>query len=339
MILAVKRWPRWVRRAPWVAGDWAGGVARPRSPGWSFDAGPAVRRNVAVEPDSLVESFVAALPRRVRVDAARLAPALEEALSRVRREHPGADGRAVVAALARVVSSEGDLADAVRALFAEDVWLARSAAEGDHDALELLDRRVHTAARSALARMRPDSSLVDEVAQRLRTKLLVADGSAPKLLDYAGRGALSRWLEAAALRIALNLKASDRGDRQTGDAGLERLAAQGGNPDAALMRGRYGPELKRALEEVLAALPVRERNLLRLYFVQGLTVEEIGRLEGTHKSTVSRWISKLRVAVLEQLRERLAGRLGLNPAEVDSLVAEVRSQLHLSVSRVLGPRA
>jgi DNA-directed RNA polymerase specialized sigma subunit len=36
-----------------------------------------------------------------------------------------------------------------------------------------------------------------------------------------------------------------------------------------------------------SGLSARERNFLRLYFVQGLTVDQIGQMQGTHKSTVS----------------------------------------------------
>jgi RNA polymerase sigma-70 factor (ECF subfamily) len=74
---------------------------------------------------------------------------------------------------------------------------------------------------------------------------------------------------------------------------------------------------------------------LKLYFVQGLTVEEIGRMEGTHKSTVSRWLARTRAAVLAEVRRKLGAQLKLSPAELDSLIGAMRSQLHVSLHRAL----
>jgi hypothetical protein len=56
-----------------------------------------------------------------------------------------------------------------------------------------------------------------------------------------------------------------------------------------------------------------------------------------HGSTVSRWLTALRASVLEDVRVRLAERLGLagNYADVDSLIRAVQSELDLTLSRLL----
>jgi RNA polymerase sigma-70 factor (ECF subfamily) len=283
-----------------------------------------------------LETFLAALPPGVPPpDPERLKPLLEAAAAQVAED---VDPERLAGILGRVMRAGEDPLRVLETLHVADLWLADRAAGGEPFALAALDQQLERAVRAAVSRIRPEAAFRDEVAQVLRGKLLLAPpGGAPKVLGYAGRGTLARWLEAAALRVALTLRAKER-PGHTGERALEAVEAPQPRPDTALVRGQLGPELQRALEEVLTALPVRERNLLRLYFVKGLTVEEIGRMEGTHKSTVSRWLARVRAGTLEQVRATLVLRLGLSPGELDSVLAELKSQLHLSVSRVLGPR-
>lgn len=284
----------------------------------------------------LASGFIAALPPGMQVpEVARLQPLLEAAVSKISGE---VDPERLVRALARRMRPAEDALEALATLHVVDLWLVERAAAGEATAIAQLDLLLVRAVRGAASRVRPDAAFLDEVAQQLRGKLFVSQpGAASKLFDFAGRGPLTRWLEAAALRVALTLRGQDR-PGHTGESALDALPAPGPRPDGLFLRGQLGPELQRALEEVLTSLPVRERNLLRLYFVKGLTVEEIGRLEGTHKSTVSRWLARVRSGTLERVRAILAERLGLSASELDSALAELKSQLHLSVSRVLGPR-
>ena len=232
----------------------------------------------------------------------------------------------------------GSGAEGVAALHGDDLYLACACAASDRRALEELDRRLQRAVPSAAARMRASNSFIEEVAQRLRQKLLVGgpDGQ-PKIRAYVARGPLSSWLRAAALREALNLLEGERDDAPLDGAALGRLPAGGPDPELDLVKRRYAPEFKSALDEALRGLAAKERNLLRLYFVQGLTVEEIGRMEGTHKSTISRWLAKARANVLADVRKRLTAALKLSPVELDSLIGALQSQLHVSLHKALEP--
>ena len=240
--------------------------------------------------------------------------------------------------LKRCPAAGVELSAALATLHVADLYLACACAAGDRRAHEELDRRLRAAVPSAAARMRASNSFIEEVAQRLRQKLLVGgpDGT-PKIQAYVARGPLSSWLRAAALREALNLLEGERDDSPLDGAALGRLPAGGADPELDLIRRRYAPQFKSALDESLRGLPAKERNLLRLYFVQGLTVEEIGRMEGTHKSTISRWLTKARAAVLADVRLRLGATLKLSPPELDSLIGALQSQLHVSLHRALEP--
>ncbi|MFY0527076.1 sigma-70 family RNA polymerase sigma factor [Archangium gephyra] len=101
------------------------------------------------------------------------------------------------------------------------------------------------------------------------------------------------------------------------------------------MRQRHRADFQTALAEALAALPSRERTVLRLHFVEGLSLERIGTAYRTHKSTVSRWLARAREEVLEGTRSRLAERLRLSSGELHSLLRDVPGQLDQSLSALL----
>ena len=301
-------------------------------------------------PDgSALSSFAEGLPPGLARGAARdplVVAALDEGLAEARAQHPKLEVEPAVLAF-RLASSlrpapaaPAELAASLRSLHAGDLLLALACQAGGRQALAALDKTLAEAVPKAAARLRASNAFVDEVTQLLRQKLLVARaGGRPKLFDYAGRGALGQWLRAAALRVALNLLESERrgrhssGDESTGP--LSRMPAAGPDPELSLVKRRYAPEFRAALEAALLGLGPKQRTLLKLYFAQGLTVEEIGRLEGTHKSTISRWLTKARQGLLEDVRARLTQKLKLGPAELDSLLAAVGSQLHISLGRVL----
>ncbi len=289
----------------------------------------------------LTPRFLLHLPTRARAPSLpdRLEAGLTRILDAARTAFPSwrLDEDAFLAHLGARVQGESDLAEALEGVHAEDLFLAFASLAGHGEALQELDRRVVTATRSAVAQFRAAPSFAEDVQQLVRQKLLLSTGTAPaKLLDYAGRGPLALWLRIAALRVALNLIDAEKPRAHGEPAALKGLAAPEPGPESVLEQRRVGPALKGALEEALQQLSTRERNYLRLYFVEGLTVEAIARMEGAHKSTVSRWLSRSKETLLMRMRALLAERLALSPPELESLMGDLHSQLDLSLLRVLG---
>ena len=164
-------------------------------------------------------------------------------------------------------------------------------------------------------------------------------GRPPRVAEYQGGGPLVAWLRAAAVRTALNLqRAEGRRARVEEDAEAGPLAeATGAEADVELgyLRRHHREDFQAALTEALAALPARERTVLRLHVVEGLSLERIGAMYRTHKSTVSRWVARAREEVLEGTRQRLAERLRLSSGELHSLMRVVRGELDLSLPSLL----
>ena len=88
-------------------------------------------------------------------------------------------------------------------------------------------------------------------------------------------------------------------------------------------------------ETAVAALSARDRNLLRLDFIDGLNIDQIGAIHRVHRSIVARWIAQARESILLETQRLLRERLGLDNAEFNSLLALVKSELNLSIHRYL----
>lgn len=223
------------------------------------------------------------------------------------------------------------------ALHAGDLWLAFGCAGGDEAALAAFDREVLSQTGLLLGRMQPTPQLVDDTRQALREKLLVAaPGARPRIGEYAGRGPLQAWVRVAAVRAALDILRAGGARGGGSDVEPEDLANDAVSPELDYLKERYRPQFKAAFQDALAGLDSEQRNVLRLHVVEGLNIDEIGALFKVHRSTVARWIAAARAKVLEDARARLRFELGISAGEFDSLAGVVRSQLDLSVAKILG---
>jgi RNA polymerase sigma-70 factor, ECF subfamily len=211
---------------------------------------------------------------------------------------------------------------------APDLFLVVATLQGQHRALEAFDERLRAVCRVA-ARVEASPEFVDDVRQELRMKLL--SGPAPRLASYSGSGALSDWLRVAALRVGLNLKRSDRLMPAPAPE-LDRLI---GAVEEIEIDRRYIEGFKSAIEASLLALTPRERTLLRLHFVDGLSLERIGTIYSAHRATVARWLAMARAMVFERAKIELAERHGLRTADVKSLYRLLEHDVNASVSRLL----
>lgn len=213
-----------------------------------------------------------------------------------------------------------------------DLYLAWTAGLGDPAALRQLEPWLAAEADAAARSIDPAAGFADEVRQALRVRLLVRDGDRIRLHDYGGRGPLRAWIGVAALRVALNLR---RGaGPATRDLLDERVDAEA-DPELRYLKALYRSEFRAALTAALAALPDRERALLRLCYVDGLSLAQLGRLYQVHETTAGRWVHAAAGRVADDARARLTTRLALSRSSLDSVARMVMSGLDVSIARVL----
>lgn len=217
-----------------------------------------------------------------------------------------------------------------------DLELVAACVAGDAVAIAALDSALPALVRPVLARVGVASADTDELLQRVRVALLVptADG-AIGLSGYAGRSELKAYIRAVAVKLAL--KKREREDRHS-DPVDDLLAGGDDSPELQVIKARCRGEIRAAFAAALEALGDRERTLLRQHYVDGLSIDVLGRLHRVHRATAARWLTSARADLLRAMRRHFQSTLGMDRRELDSAIGLVRSGLDLSLSRLLAPR-
>jgi len=227
----------------------------------------------------------------------------------------------------RVLPSEADAPPE-----AADLYLCCACAEAQPEALRLFESEGSGVAKAAIARIDRSADFVDDTLQEVWDRLLL--GAEPKVKLYSGRGPLKAWVRVAATRVAL-----DRQRARNRLAGhhielTDRLAAPSGNPEARLLKARFGEAFHAALRDAVARLSRQERNVLRMHVAGHCSIDEIGRAYSVHRATAARWLERTRTSIYEEVRQELCvKRAQLTPSEFKSLATIMGAELELSLSR------
>ncbi len=209
----------------------------------------------------------------------------------------------------------------LRALHLEDLALATACADGAEAAWEhffTTYRAYLRAAAAAILRCRAGSAEACDLADSLFSDLYGlagGEGAERSLFRYFhGRSSLRTWLRAVlAQRHIDSIRAGRRfeelGEDETGEGLPKTLLGpqtQPGDPH----RERYVASFTRALQTALERLEPHEKERLRLYYAEGKTLAEIGRLLGEHESSVSRHLDRVRRDLRQTVEDILRHGIG-----------------------------
>ena len=252
-----------------------------------------------------------------------------------RRAHPGValDDEAFAAAVAaRPPGDDGAVQGA-------DLYLAVACAAGDPAAVQTFERE-HLAKVGAWLKLGAGhDEVVAEVRQRVAARVLVGAADAPpRIAQYAGRGPLWAWVRVVAVRehARLRTERSRTEGREVGDDELDQLSRTGELPaDLLALRSRYQAPVTAAFRHAIAARAPRDRTLLRLAYVDQVSLDAIGRMYGVNKSTVSRWLATCRAEVLAAACDHLRASLGIPADDIESLLGLMPRDLDVSLSGLL----
>jgi RNA polymerase sigma-70 factor (ECF subfamily) len=268
---------------------------------------------------------------------AGLAAGIRTAVDRGQSAFPdlSVDDEAFARHLARALGRGSD-AVLLEDLVFDDLYLACACAAGDARAVSMLLGRHGGTIRRAIERIagKPNS---EEIFQGVLSDLLVGtERSAPEIGAYAGRAPLGRWLEVVAYRAALRWSRSERAQAKVaGRAAIEPRLEVETPTELALFRQRYGVDFEEALKEALQRTTQKDRVILRLYIVNNISGEKIGKMLGVSQPTASRWLKKAREKILADLKAILKERLKISSGEIESLAVLLGSRLDLSISEIL----
>jgi RNA polymerase sigma-70 factor (ECF subfamily) len=216
---------------------------------------------------------------------------------------------------------------------ASDLYLACACAHGVPRAVEAFEHTHMVCIPSFIGKLNPTEEFIKELAQIIREKIFVA--RPPRITEYSGKGPLGAWLRVVVVRAAIDLKRS-RGEHEP--AAPADLAVAEPSCELKLLRKRYQPLFKAAFEAALLELSIDERNLLRLHFVDRVSMDELGQLFKVNRSTIFRRINSCTAALNEAIRMRVGAELSLSTADFDSLARVVRTGLEVSLSGLLRER-
>jgi RNA polymerase sigma-70 factor (ECF subfamily) len=274
-------------------------------------------------------------------DDERLASELVAACARGHAAFPQLplDDASFAAHLGRLVGDSESGCGPIAALALEDLYLACACLTGLPGAAAIFEARHGATIHGVISRLVAESD-VDEARQQLVQSLLVGSETSPaKIGTYAGKAPLDRWVGVSAQRAALMWLRENRAEVRARDAAAREAAViPDAHPETAYIKERYRSDFEVALGEALERLPDRERVLLRLHLVNGVSAERIGRMFSVSQPTISRWLAAAREKLLDDIKQALGARLGASSAELASLAAMVASRLDLSLSTLLKAR-
>jgi len=219
---------------------------------------------------------------------------------------------------------------AIRTMPAGDLYLAAGCAAGHAAAISAFQTTILPVVRPALAKLGIAEATIDETEQRVLIMVLVGNPDQPAIARYSGRGRLRSWVRSIGVRTGRRLAGvTEAGGDHTAE--LDRLANNVHDPELSLLRERYRAHVHAALRDAIAQLPERQRNVLRQYYLDGLTIDQLAALYRVDRATTARWVVASRAAVLAGVRTQLTAALGASTEEIDSILRLVRSQLELSI--------
>lgn len=272
------------------------------------------------------------------------APELHEALEALTDAAEAAwptfrvDRSAFQAHLLSCIEGETDNAvAAVSRIHAKDLYLAWACSQRISSALEEFTERYLSHLDSFLRRYRDSSVRPEDVRRELEDGLLFGRrDSPPRIGQYTGRGPLERFVRTAARNAAVTLIREQRHAAASDD--FEVLASQLAAPPAGsetFVAARYEAVVRDALRTALDALDRRQRMIIRLHLVAGVTLTQIGRMLRVNQSTVSRALAAAVAVIHGEIRKKLQELEGMNESEMQSVIRDVRHRIDLSLSRIL----
>lgn len=247
---------------------------------------------------------------------------------------------AFVAAIAERIGVAANPRAALARLRAADLYLAVACARGVAGAVDAFERVFGRDIDRVVARFARSAADRDDLGQAVRERLLVGAGPArpPRIASYDGSGFLQNWVRVTTTRLCIDAARAARPRQVEVPAGDDEPHVAGDRADAELsfFRRELAGVVRAAFADAVAELDGDRRRLLRWHVVDGLSIDTIAERLGCHRATAARRLVRARADLVDALRAALHRR---DPsASVESCVGLVRSQLDVSLHRLLATR-
>ncbi|HEU0033923.1 MAG TPA: hypothetical protein VFQ53_25015 [Kofleriaceae bacterium] len=263
-------------------------------------------------------------------------PVVARKLADARAAWPGiaVDDETFVRAITERLADEDST---LHTLHTTDLYLALACAQGDPAALAAFDAHCGPTIDRAVAATGASPAERADLGQVIRARLLVArsPGDTPRIATYSARGALASWVRVVATREAMRVLPRTNRELAAEDDQIARIVAPDDDPELGYLKRLYRDELKRAFAAAVDALDDRDRLLLRQHVIDRVGIDQLAAQHAVHRATVARWIEAAREAVVAGTQRALLRSLRLDRDELASVLRLIRSDLDVSLPRVL----
>jgi RNA polymerase sigma-70 factor, ECF subfamily len=273
----------------------------------------------------------AAPPAEWRLTAARIQSALERSVAH-------RFGNAARPAEARAILNYLD------SLHAADLALACACSDGNAAAWDFFMAQyrpeLYRAAR-AIAGEAASRELADSLYAELYGLREVAGQRKSLFAYFLGRSKLTTWLHAIlaqrhvdGFRRARRTESLDEDAESPAGAQLTAPATPSSDPE----RESYLAMLQGVLLAALGTLAARDRLRLAYYYVEGLTLAQIGKLLAEHEATVSRKLERTRRDLRKHVEAALRREKKLSDAQLQLCYDYAREEWPFDLTRALSAR-
>jgi RNA polymerase sigma factor (sigma-70 family) len=249
--------------------------------------------------------------------------------------------RSIASRFATEVKTPSVIADYVESLNLEELALACACAEGQVAAWAFFIECYRPGLRAA-ARVIAGDDTGGELADSIYGELYgleERDGTRRSLFDYFHRRSrLSTWLRSILAqrdvdraRAARRLRPLDENDERTPDP---RPSSGPQDPE----RRRFAKLAQDALGTAVRALAPPDRLRLSAYYLQRLTLAQIGRLVGEHEATVSRKLDRVRRDLRMSVERLLREEYRLSEGQVQACLDSAQDDTGLDLDELLRDR-
>jgi RNA polymerase sigma factor (sigma-70 family) len=249
--------------------------------------------------------------------------------------------RSIASRFATEVKTPAVVADYVDSLNLEELALACACAEGQVSAWAYFIE-CHRPGLRAAARVIAGESAGAELADSIYAELYgleERDGCRRSLFDYFhGRSRLSTWLRSIlSQRNVDRVRAASR-LRSLDDEAHPVAEPPPSPPPADPDRARFARLAHGALAAAIRALEPSDRLRLSSYYLQRLTLAQIGRVMGEHEATVSRKLDRIRRDLRSAVENVLRDEEKLSAAEVQACLDCAQDDTGLDLDELLRNR-
>ncbi len=226
----------------------------------------------------------------------------------------------------------------------EELFLTTACASGDGAAWQAFHLRYHGVIQKAARHCTENASEAQELSESMMSDLFLPVSTASgtktnKIGQYDGTGSLEGWIKVVVTRMAIDqirrsqkqVSLEELDGEPESRAGIPRDIVSTVGVDIPAASKMFAASLNHAMNQ----LGGQEKLILSLYYMEDLSLKEIGRLIKVHESTVSRTLDRLKKQLRKSVERHLRDRFRVQAADVAQLIEVAHLEVDVDLKKVL----